>query len=1404
MPLASDDNPNPSLIGAQVQVPGQTSASPPSPPTSPNPLYPEPERDDDGNLAVTPSRPKASWELKLDKPLTLSRAAQESLKNASKGFSAKEQESTPFSNRIHKRVEPNPKRDEYKQLIKLELGTLIAVKDKEWAKSLYADLVSNGAVDQFLEECSLWNTEKRCWTKLLNPQGESALYEPFVNITNAILGKFVTSMSEAGESKRKAIDTNTKGLRHQEEEETTLRSRPDVSIRGEGSCFEVPEEDAKGKTAEVGFSNMTSFQEMKLEKAKGSPGLQGIQVGIYARQIFIHQPTRRFVRSLLLTETNARLYHFDRSGGMYTPEINIHKDPYTFVRLVIGLNSLDESVMGFDDSIKWSIQDGRKVGGTLTTQRKDNTKVIYNLASVDPVTTFVDICGRGTQCWSVYDPTTGDKLLVKDCWRAEDREPEYTYLEGLSGVQGVAQMMSYESNRGETKDFRETGTTSHQDFQNRIETRIVMSSYGEPIVTFKSPIELLSVLQDAMKGHMNLYMKKILHRNITIENILIGKKADGSDADPGYRGILIDLYMAIQWEGDRRNLSAEQRLNSRLYLSVVLLMCCKAEMNADQECEETVLRLPHDHLDDLEAFLYLYTYIIHVYDAQGTSHGIPAMINRWKRELTKSVAHAKLDFLRSKNPIKETFKKRWPAQCITLLEKFGRFLIPHVEKKLEILDLSSSVEAHEEVKPIMDKVVAHYETVIDLFESAIEGLTEAQELAEAGSSNSSHHHIRLCSDAPFVSIMNTRSSTKRPKRTSASDDAFKEKKKLAMPELGPVIELEGDSFARSLYQDLASDSAIDDFLRTSRFYSFPERRWKLPKVYTKLLDANYHTPFCNVVSSIVRGFWRDASREGSRKVLDTHATELQHGVEDPSTHTSRPSLVIQATGASFQLPDTEKSKPRAKIGFSNISTCIELQVEGDERPVSEQLAQAAIYARQLFMAQPNRRGAQYTPHLDFDNDPHTFVRIVLGLSSPNEEDIGLDTSIQWRIEDGRKVTGTLKTRAGDSTEKVYRLVHMVPFFDRSHIYGRGTTCWVVSDPGSGELSFVKDTWRSESGVAEHVHLQEAVGLSGVAQMVSCEPERGQTSDFRSFAHGDTGDFRNRIATRIVMKCYDRSIVHFKSAKQLLGALRDAIAGHRNLFKRGTLHRDVSPQNVLLGKPGAEPGERGILIDFDMATRCDETGFHPPIDWRIGIPLFQSTQLLYSVDFEDPQKAFAHDHVDDLESFFYILTYIVYTYDSRGNTYPRHELLREWKSYAGHNAADAKGVFLVAETDVDPIIAPRWPDALLDVFCGFRTLLADLFEDRQHARRLNPKKVLKLLEDMASNVDHHYDEVLQLFDTGIDALEKADNDSATAKVAPTNPDSASVQSPPHQSSSKRPREECADSHIPNAKRSKFSA
>ena len=190
----------------------------------------------------------------------------------------------------------------------------------------------------------------------------------------------------------------------------------------------------------------------------------------------------------------------------------------------------------------------------------------------------------------------------------------------------------------------------------------------------------------------------------------------------------------------------------------------------------------------------------------------------------------------------------------------------------------------------------------------------------------------------------------------------------------------------------------------------------------------------------------------------------------------------------------------------------------------------------------DRSGVQYTPCLDIHDNPHIFVKLILSLSSPDETDIGLDTSVQWRIKNGRKVSGFLKSRGVDAGETVYPLVHVTPFFHRYNIHGRCTTCWRVVDPASGEELVVKDSWRSDDKISEHVYLQEAVGTPGVVEMLSCEPDRGQTKDLRGSGNQLPADFQNRIHTRVVLKCYGPAVTNFSSAKQLLCVLRDAIAG----------------------------------------------------------------------------------------------------------------------------------------------------------------------------------------------------------------------------------------------------------------------
>ena len=133
-------------------------------------------------------------------------------------------------------------------------------------------------------------------------------------------------------------------------------------------------------------------------------------------------------------------------------------------------------------------------------------------------------------------------------------------------------------------------------------------------------------------------------------------------------------------------------------------------------------------------------------------------------------------------------------------------------------------------------------------------------------------------------------------------------------------------------------------------------------------------------------------------------------------------------------------------------------------------------------------------------------------------------------------------RGGDSTDIVYPLLSIGPSFCRSNIRGRCTTCWRVSDPLTGEELLVKDSWRSDDRDSEDVYLRDALGIAGVVQMVSCEPNRGQTKDLRCFDGPFPAGFQNRVATRLSMKSYGDPITRFTSAKQLLYALRDAIAG----------------------------------------------------------------------------------------------------------------------------------------------------------------------------------------------------------------------------------------------------------------------
>lgn len=224
------------------------------------------------------------------------------------------------------------------------------------------------------------------------------------------------------------------------------------------------------------------------------------------RQILAQQPNRNYSRSLTVTETHFRLVHYDRSGTYISPVFNIHKHHNIFIRYVLGLSSPDESILGFDTSVKWEIDSttGRKISGTITVEEyvdADTTSIplTYELDMNDPPLVRSSIRGRGTVGWHALDPATKGRVLIKDAWRTSSRESECDLLKAARNIRGVVDMLSFQDRCAQTSDYRSPGFRA-KDFSNRIKLRIVMKRYGPSVWYFKSRLQLLQALRDALIG----------------------------------------------------------------------------------------------------------------------------------------------------------------------------------------------------------------------------------------------------------------------------------------------------------------------------------------------------------------------------------------------------------------------------------------------------------------------------------------------------------------------------------------------------------------------------------------------------------------------------------------------------------------------------------------------------------------------------------------------------------------------------------------------------------------------------------------------------------------------------------------------------------------------------------------
>ncbi|KAJ3577897.1 hypothetical protein NPX13_g2667 [Xylaria arbuscula] len=178
-------------------------------------------------------------------------------------------------------------------------------------------------------------------------------------------------------------------------------------------------------------------------------------------------------------------------------------------------------------------------------------------------------------------------------------------------------------------------------------------------------------------------------------------------------------------------------------------------------------------------------------------------------------------------------------------------------------------------------------------------------------------------------------------------------------------------------------------------------------------------------------------------------------------------------------------------------------------------------------------------------------------------------------------------------------------------------------------------------------------------------------------------WENRIYSCLIVSPAGRVISDFKTTRELLESMRDAIKAHKSLYVTGgILHRDISSNNIIITEPDKSNGFKGMLIDLDMAKEKDSEALH-----RTGTMQFMAVEVLQKVD---------HTYRHDLESFFYVLLWMC-ARQSWSNGFageerpPKESLLRKWEMGTFKEIAFAKqGAMTV---NILEQIACEFPEAL---------------------------------------------------------------------------------------------------------------
>ncbi|KAI0429638.1 hypothetical protein F5Y09DRAFT_309977 [Xylaria sp. FL1042] len=459
--------------------------------------------------------------------------------------------------------------------------------------------------------------------------------------------------------------------------------------------------------------------ELKSNPSADTASKAWLDIGRYVREVLFAQDTRRFAIAFTLCGSFMRIWVFDRLGGIASDRFDINENGLRFVSTILGFLWMNEAQLGFDPTIitsggKRYIEIDRNsrqerlvidavmrrapcIAGRATTCWKAHSED-------DPRTPLVikdswQYTERGEEGELLQEATSKGVVNMGRYYHHYTVEVHGSDDDIRSNVRRGLDITTAENFRPQrsaipragkpTADSREGRSTTPSQkrsasqtdaalppskrscsvsptkvdrnaLPNRIHRRLIIRDYGKPICQASSRAALLSALEGCIAGHESLRRAGILHRDISINNLMINE----DDSNPSWPAFLIDLDLAIREQREGAS-GAKGKTGTRAFMAIGALL-------GEQ----------HSFMHDLESFFWVLFWIcIHDNGPDGKRLGrVVPQFDKWNYADTEELAQLKMGMVSDEDYfLKSTTQSftKYYAPLASLVNRVRKAIFPN-------------------------------------------------------------------------------------------------------------------------------------------------------------------------------------------------------------------------------------------------------------------------------------------------------------------------------------------------------------------------------------------------------------------------------------------------------------------------------------------------------------------------------------------------------------------------------------------------------------------------------------------------------------------------------------------------------------------------------------------------------